>query len=129
MSFDVCAQRLVNGDTAEADSDVLRTLIAPHVVRTEPEFDFAELHFDDGAADVHGIDEPGTGFMVDHVSGDLAWDLLAKVVETGGMTLLPVGAPPMVFSEAMRAHLPHELAGEAVIVTSDADMLHTIAEA
>lgn len=129
MSFDVYAQRFVNGEAAEADSDVLRTLIAPHVVRTEPEFDLAELHFDDGTADVHSIGEPGTGFMVDHVGGDLAWDLLAKVVEAGGMTLLPVGAPPMVFSEAMRAHLPQDLASEAVIVTSGADILRAIAEA
>ncbi|NTW42642.1 MAG: hypothetical protein HGA44_22690 [Cellulomonadaceae bacterium] len=72
MSFDVYAQRFVGGEPADADSDALREFIAPHIARIEPGTDFAQLSFDDGTADLYGVDEPGTGFMVNHVSGQRA---------------------------------------------------------
>lgn len=129
MSFDVYAQRFIDGEPADADSEVLRELIAPHVARVESETDFAELRFDDGTADFYGGDEPGTGFMVNHVSGQLAWDLVARVAATGGMALMAPGVPPLIFSEAERGHLPEDLDGEAVVVTSGADILRAFAEA
>ncbi|WP_188037173.1 hypothetical protein [Actinotalea sp. JY-7885] len=98
-------------------------------MRTEPEFDFAELGFEDGTADLYGIRDPGTGFMVNHVGGERAWDLLARVLEAGSMTLLPMGEPAIVWSEAVRAHLPDDFIARAVIVSSGADLRRAIAEA
>ncbi|MBD7917174.1 hypothetical protein H9657_02630 [Cellulomonas sp. Sa3CUA2] len=129
MSFDVFAQRMVNGELAVTDSDALRALIDPYVKSTEPESDFAQLQFDDGTADLYGIGEPGSGFMVNHVSGRLAWDLIAKVAATGDMTLMAPGVPPMIFDESVRAHLPEGLGDEAVVVASGADIVRMLDEA
>lgn len=128
MSFDVFAQRFVGGEPADADSQVLRALIAPHLGRVEPETRFAELIFEDGTADLYSDDEPGTGFMVNHVSGRRAWDLIARVAAAGEMALIAPGVPTLIFSEAARAHLPAELADEAVVVASGADILRAIAD-
>ncbi|MBF0689073.1 MAG: hypothetical protein IR158_15065 [Cellulomonas sp.] len=128
MSFDVFVQRMVDGELAVTDSDALRDLIAPHVKSTEPESDFALLQFDDGTADLYGIGEPGNGFMVNHVSGQQAWDLVAKLAATGDMTLMAPGVPPMICSEAARANLPEGVGESAVVVTSGADIQRTIAE-
>ncbi|WP_182113145.1 hypothetical protein [Actinotalea sp. JY-7876] len=122
MSFDVFVQRFVDGQPAQADSAALHALVAPHVLRTEPEFNFAELGFEDGTADLYGIGDLATGFMVNHVSGELAWDLFAQVLEVGSMTLLPMGVPAIVCSEAVRAHLPDDFIAGAVIVSSGAPL-------
>ena len=129
MSFDIVIQRFIDGEPAAAESEALRNLLAPYVARTEAEFDFAELHFDDGTTDLYGIGEPGTGFMVNHVGGESAWAVLAEVAAAGGMTILAPGVPPMIFSETMRSHLPGELADEAVVISSGAEVLRTIVEA
>lgn len=129
MSFDVYAQRFVGGEPAEVENGVLRELLAPHLIRVESESDFAELHFDDGTADFYGVAEPGTGFMVNHVSGQLAWELFARMASAGDMALMAPGVPTMIFSEAVRVHLPEDLAGDAVVLSSGADILRTFANA
>lgn len=129
MSFDVFVQRMVNGELAAADSDVLRELIAPHVTSTEPESDYAQLRFDDGTADLYGYGDLGSGFMVNHVSGRLAWDLVATVATRCDMTLMAPGVAPMISSEPTRAHLPDGLGEEAVVVTSGAEILEVFAAA
>ncbi|CAL8975310.1 hypothetical protein CELL_02017 [Cellulomonas sp. T2.31MG-18] len=128
MSFDVHVQRFVDGEAARADGTFVGALLAPHVARTDPNFDFAELRFDDGTADLYGIDDPGGGFMVNHVSSQQAWALLADVAVRAGMTVMPAGAAPMIATEAMRMHLPDGLAHQAVVVTSATDILRCLAE-
>lgn len=128
MSFDVFVQRMVDGELAVADSQPLRELIEPHVTSTEPEFDFARLQFDDGTADLYGIGEPGSGFMVNHVTSQHAWDLIATVAARGDMTLMAPDVPPMICTESARAHLPEGLGDDAVVVTAGADILRTFAQ-
>lgn len=129
MSFDVFAQRMVNGELAVADSTALHELLAPHVSATEPESDFAQLRFDDGTADLYGIGDLGSGFMVNHVTGRTAWDLLATLATRGDLTLMAPDTPPMISTEATRAHLPAGLGEEAVVVTSGAEILEVFAAA
>ena len=129
MSFDVFAQRFVGGEPAEAENGVLSELLAPHLTRVESESDFAELHFDDGTADFYGLAEPGTGFMVNHVSGQLAWELFVRMASAGDMALMAPGVPTMIFSEEVRQHLPEGLAEDAVVLSSGADILRTFANA
>ncbi|GGC06028.1 hypothetical protein [Cellulomonas carbonis] len=129
MSFDVFAQRFVGGEPAEAENGVLSELLAPHLMRVESESDFAELHFDDGTADFYGVAEPGTGFMVNHVSGQLAWELFVRMASAGDMALMAPGVPTMIFSEEVRQHLPEGLAEDAVVLSSGADILRTFANA
>ena len=129
MSFDVFAQRMVDGELAVADSAVLHELLASHVVATEPASDYARLQLDDGTADLYGIGDLGSGFMVNHVTGRAAWDLLATLAVRGDLTLMAPDTPPMIVSEATRAHLPDGLGDEAVVVTSGSDILRVFAEA
>ncbi len=129
MSFDVFAQRFVGGEPAEAENGVLSELLAPHLMRVESESDFAELHFDDGTADFSGVAAPGTGFMVNHVSGQLAWELFARMASAGDMALLAPGMPTLICSEEVREHLPEGLADDAVVLSSGADILRTFANA
>lgn len=126
MSFDVYAQRFVDGEPVDEDSGLVRDLVAPHVARIESGSDFAELHFDDGTADFYGIANPGTGFMVNHISGDRAWDLLARVASGGDMVLMAPSVPPMIFNDAARRHLPVALQDEVVVLATGADILRTI---
>lgn len=129
MSFDVYAQRFVRGEPAEVENGVLAELLAPHLMRVESESDFAELYFDDGTADFYGIAEPSRGFMVNHVSGQLAWELLARMASAGDMALMAPGVRTMIFCEEARQHLPEGLAEDAVVLSSGADILRTFASA
>ncbi|GIG38744.1 hypothetical protein [Cellulomonas phragmiteti] len=129
MSFDVFVQRMVQGELATADSDVLRELIAPHVASTDPASDLAQLRFDDGTADLYGFGEPGAGFMVNHVTGRQAWDLVAAIAARADMTLMAPGVPPLIASESTRAHLPDGLGDDAVVVTSGADIIRAFSDA
>lgn len=129
MSFDIVAQRFIDGDAAEADAPLLQAILAPYLGRTEPDADFCELTFADGTADLYGIDDLAQGFMVNHVSGRLAWDLLAELVTGGGLTLMPMDAPPLIAAEEQRTHLPEGFGDEAVVITSGADILREIEQA
>lgn len=98
-------------------------LFAPYVARQEEDFGFALLEFADGQADLYGTGDLGSGFMVNHVSGDAAWDFLVEVAREADLAILPPGCPTMVCREELGAHLPEELRGEAVVVTSGAQVL------
>ena len=74
-------------------------------------------------AEVYGVpapDEPLTGLMFNGVSGD-GWDVIVAVARAAELTIMPVGCPVCLVSEAQRAHLPPDLARSGVaVVTSGA---------
>lgn len=124
MSFDVFLQSFRGGEAAEAPADVVRGLIDPFVVKADASF--VRIQTSDGEADVHGYDDPSTGLMVNHASGNKVWDLLADLAHSAGLVVMPVGASVCVASEAMVDELPDELRHDVVVVQSGADLLAVI---
>lgn len=125
MSFDIYVQGFAGGEASSFDAEPLGELLRAHAVLDGIEV--VRLAFDDGEAEVYGADEPETGFMVTHASGRLVWDFLAEVaVRCGAAILLPDG-PAMVGSPAALSGLPEELASDAVVVTTGAEMLAVVA--
>lgn len=124
MSFDVFLQGFRKGDPADADGEKLAALLRPYIVETQQ--GFCELRFDDGDAALYGLEDLASGFMVNHVSGQQAWDVLVTVARGADLAIMPVGCPVAVPTEALIGDLPEELQKEAVIVTSGADLLREI---
>jgi hypothetical protein len=123
VSFDVFLQRFGPG---EANSEALLAILKPHLVDSARGFD---LRFDDGDAAIYGLNDLGSGFMVNHITGKEAWDLLVAVAGQGGMAILPVGCPAVVTSEDRLADLPDGLREDARVVHTGADLVRLIESA
>jgi hypothetical protein len=124
LSFDVFLQRFQAAEAAEADHDVLSRLLQPYLIENGP--GSADLLFGDGDAAIYGTDDLGSGFMVNHVSGRQAWDVLAAVACEVGLTILAVGCPAAVPSEDLIGDLPAELRQDAIVVRSGEDLIRMI---
>ena len=124
MSFDIFLQRFRAGDAAPADATLIRTLLGPYVSERPP--GSVTLRLTDGEADLYGWDDLATAFMVNHVSGEQAYDVLFEVALRAGLAIMPVGCPTAVTSEETVADLPTELAGDVVVVRSGAELLSSI---
>ena len=123
MSFDVFFQRFKDGEPDPSGGDVMRRVLAPFIVREEPEHHFVVIQFGDGTADVYLDDDH---MMVNHVIGLQPWDLLVDAARTAGWAILPVGRPTCITDEAQRQHLPVGLGMEVAIVLTGAELLRVI---
>ncbi len=83
------------------------------------------LRFSDGDAAIYGLKDLGSGFMVNHVSGERAWDLLADIARQADLTIVPVGCPVAVADE----HLLDQLRDGAVVIASGRQLLDLIRSA
>jgi hypothetical protein len=120
VSFDVYLMRFRPG---EPDAEAMADLLKPYVDGSR------NLRFDDGNAAIYGLDDLGSGFMVNHVSGLQAWEVLVAVARQGGLAILPVGCPTAVTSEELISDLPEELRSEARVIHSGEDLLRVIESA
>ncbi len=125
MSFDVYLQGFQNGEASEVDGAVLLELLQPFVTKRDGAS--ARLNFDDGAADVHGLDQPASGLMVNRASGRAVWDLVYRVAAAVGLFVMPVGCAVCVVDSARVGDLPESLRGDTAVITSGADLLAVIA--
>jgi hypothetical protein len=123
VSFDVFLQRFGPG---EADSEAVLAGLKPYLVESDQGFD---LRFDDGDAAIYGLDDPGSGFMVNHISGGQAWDVLVAVARRGGLAILPVGCPAAVTNEDQLSDLPDRLRENAKVVHTGEDLVRLIESA
>ena len=74
-------------------------------------------------------DEPLTGLMFNHVSGD-AFDTIVEVARAGDLVVMPVGCRVCVVRNAQRADLPEDIAdGPVELVETGGDLLGVIAMA
>ena len=87
---------------------------------------WALLCFPDGEADVYGLDDLASGFMVNHASGLGVWSVLVEVARRGELAILPVWCPAAVTSQDVLHQLPSELVGDAVILATGAGLLASI---
>lgn len=101
----------------------VREALRPFIEREEPEYKFLLVRCGDGTADVYLGDED---MMANHVSGEAPWGLLVEGARAAGWVVLPTGCSACITYEAQRAHLPEALAGDAVLVTTGAELLRAI---
>lgn len=116
-------QQFTDRDVGQADAQSLLNLIEPRIDPRETDFGVARLRFDDGEADLYGMDKLTSGFMVNHISGLSAWDFLVEVARAVDLTIMPVGGPTAVCRADLLAHLPDELREDAIVVASGAELL------
>lgn len=108
MSYDLFFQRFKGGNAAPGGGDAVRSILEPHVTRSEPTHSFVRIDAEDGGADVYLSDDH---MMVNHVEGTSAWDLLVSAATAANWAILLLGGPTAVTHEIQRAELPAELAG------------------
>ncbi|SEN15831.1 hypothetical protein [Actinacidiphila rubida] len=114
MSYSVFVQRFAHGDAAPMDDALAQELLAPYVVRSEPEFGFVRIAASDGGrADVYA--SPGS-LMVSRFSWGGILDVLAGLVERLDAVLLLQEGVAVLATAGQRAHLPPELQPDAVVV-------------
>jgi hypothetical protein len=127
VSFDIFLQAFEGGAAGRASDqpvlDVLEPLIA------DREGGWARIATADGEADVHGLDDPGSGLMINHASGRAVWDLMFELARAAGFVVMPVGCGTCVVSEAARAELPEGVPEPVVTVRSGADLLRAVESA
>ncbi len=126
MSFDVYVQRFRDRDAAPADAALLTELLQPYLEPRDGDPRRGNLRFADGDAEIYGTDDLTTGFMLTHIAGREAWDVLADIGGRAGLTIMPVGCPTLVFDKSAIAHLPDPLGDDVVVVATGADILRAI---
>jgi hypothetical protein len=124
VSLDIFLQRFGPADP-RATSALLEALESLIQERGDG---WAVIRTTDGAADVYGRDLR-TGFMVNHASGRIVWDVLFELARIGGLAIMPIGCPTVVTDPGAVHHLPPDLLGEVVVVSSGADLLRLIESA
>ena len=125
VSLDVFCQAFRDGDEGTGDAAAVRAVLEPYV--TERGDAFLLLEVDGDTTELYGVGDDGS-FMATHIGGRTAWDVLYEAARRGGLVALPAGAPAALTDEAQRAHLPPELAEDAVLVTSGAELLRLVEE-
>ena len=119
--------RFQRGECIDIDAARLMEIIQPLIVWTEEEHQYARLRAADGGeADLYGVGEDATTLMFSHWSfGDIC-DLTAKLARELDMVIVPPDRPVMIIDERQRAHLPKEMAAEAVVVRRGTDIQRMI---
>lgn len=129
MSFDVFVQAFDSGNAGEVDADQVRAVLAPHVTTDGEATGFARLETGDGSADLYGYDQLETGFMVNHISGSEAWEVIVRAAVACRLVIMPVGCPIAITDRTSVADLPPELQRTALaLVTSGEQLLSLIQE-
>ncbi|MBS2938026.1 hypothetical protein KDN32_09760 [Nocardioides sp. J2M5] len=123
MSFDVFFQRFRDGDAAPGGGAAMRSVLAAHVARDEPDSSFAHVVVGDGAADVYLSDD---SMLANNITGEQSWDLLVEGAKAAGWAIMPVGCPVLITDESGRAHLPDGLGKDAVHVSTGKDVVRAI---
>ena len=124
MAFDIFLQPLADGEASRADAVATRELVDSHMVDANQ--GWARLKTADGSADLYGYDDLGSGFMVNHATGNAIWDLLVAFASAGPFAILPVGGPTCVTDSSLVTQLPSELTGDVVVVSSGREQLRVI---
>jgi hypothetical protein len=129
MSFDIFLVAFSKGEAIGADAELLDRLTRPHVLwRHQGSLRFPQIVLADGEADIYGLDDLGSGLMLNHVTGG-GWELMVTIAREARLVILPVGCRPAVASEDMLADLPEEMRREAVVVSSGEELCTLIESA
>ena len=127
VSYNVHLFRFQRGECIDIDAARLMEMIQPLIVWREEEFDYARLRAADGGeADLYGVGEDAATLMFSRwCFGDIC-ELTAKLARELDMVIVPPDRPVMIIDERQRAHLPKEMAAEAVVVRTGTDIQRMI---
>ncbi len=117
MEIDAYFQGFDEGAEAPGGGARMREVLAPHVVREEPEHDYLRVEVGASGADVY-LDEDH--MLVNHVEGEPAWELLLQGARAANWVAVAPGGPVCLVDETQRRHLPPEYAEGGAVVTSGA---------
>lgn len=123
MSFDVFVQAFDSGGAGEAEADQVRAALAPHVTTHDESTSFVRLETGDGGADLYGYDRLESGFMVNHIGGAQAWDVIVGAAAASRLVIMPVGCPIALTDRATVADLPAELRRTPLALVSSGHQL------
>jgi hypothetical protein len=110
MSFDLFAQRFVNGHASEVPILEVLEVLHPFLTAGPDEDGVCRTRSSDGGeADFH-LQEGRGGFMVNHFSKGEASELIHRAASTQGFVLFGSGTPAMLTDPGQLEHLPQPLA-------------------
>lgn len=123
MSFGILVQGFRDGDRRDADATTLRAALAPHLVKAAHGWN---LRVGNSTAEIYGVEDLTSGFMLTHVAGAEIHDLLVRVAAACDLVILAPGVPAALTRRDQRAHVPAELRHNAVLVASGAELVDLI---
>ena len=126
VSLDIFLQRFESGEEVLGDVAILEKSLAPYLAEPDDAHSDTFLRFADGEADIYGADDLAGGFMVNNASGSEVWDVLMLVATRARLTITPPGCPAIVTTADDLVHLPPDLAADAVVLQSGAQLLECI---
>ena len=124
MSFDIFFQRFQGGEPVQVDRTAVLAILSPLIA--ERGDDWFTVSAEDGSADISGLSEAASGFMVNHASGRVIWDLMYEVAQSAGLTVMPVGCGTGVVGEGAIDDLPDGVPEPIVVVKSGAELLEMV---
>jgi hypothetical protein len=128
VSYDVHLVRFLDGDSVPVESPRVRELLLGASDSPPDEFEFCRVTWGGDEGDVYGLAPDGQieSLMFNH-AGPRIYDLMYEVASAGDMAILPPDLGPFLVSEEQRAHLPPELAAEAVVIESGTEIVRALA--
>jgi hypothetical protein len=129
VSYSVFLQRFRGGDSARVDNARLWELLQPYVVSYENNVKFVQLRaLDGGEADLHGVDPGRTdGCRFTRYSAGEITDLMVRLAHELDLVIMPQDLPVFLVRESQRRHLPEDLAFDALVIETGADLTEALA--
>ena len=130
MSFDLYIGSFVGGEPAPFPSSMLKSVFAPFIVATEPEYyvlRFGSGEFDTCTLFVDTSAEEIDRFSVNRpLADDRLYDALLTVLKMPGLALyMPGTCPPLVGNAETLEHLPKDMIealGEPAVLTAASEI-------
>src|SRR5262245_18451139 len=123
MSFDIFVQAFRHGNRHDVGASAVHDALAPFLVEGKGGW---HLRAGLSSAELYGVENLGTGFMVTHVDGDELWDVLVQVARACDLVIMPVGVATAITRPDQVRHLPEEIREGAELVTSGAELRELI---
>lgn len=123
MSYNVHLFRFQRGECVDIDAARLMELIQPLIIWSdERDEEHVRLRAPDGGeADLYGVGEDASVLLFSRWRFGDVCELTAKLARELDMVIVPPDRPVMIIAERQRAHLPEDMAAEAVVVRTGAD--------
>lgn len=123
LSLDIFIQAFRHGDAREVDAKMLREALAPYLFEIERGWN---LRSGNSEAEIYGVEDLASGFMVTRIDGAQIYDVLVRVAAACDLVIMPVGVFVAITRREQLEDLPDVLQGDAVLVVSGAELIALI---